>query len=232
MTRLRRHHRGLAALSETQACARAVPHGRPKLRRHHHRFGSRRLRHGHPRRPARLQDGHRRARLSRRHLPQLGLHPHQGAAALGRGLPLPAACQGLRPLGREGRLRCQGGGRALAQGGRAPQHRRRLPDEEEQDRRDLGRGDHRGAGQDRRQGLQERGAEGRARAGQLPGQAHHRRDRSPSARAAGHRARQEAGVDLLRGDGAAGDPEVAAGRSAPAPSASSSPRSSARWARR
>jgi hypothetical protein len=29
------------------------------------------------------EDRYRRARESRRHLPQLGLHPHQGAAALG-----------------------------------------------------------------------------------------------------------------------------------------------------
>ena len=36
----------------------------------------------------------------------------------------------------------------------------------------------------------------------LPGQAHHRRHRRAAARAARHRARQEAGVDLLRGDGA------------------------------
>ena len=82
------------------------------------------------------------------------------------------------------------------------------------------------------QGVEERGAQGRAGARHLPGQAHHHRHRRAAARAAGHRARQEAGVDLLRGDGAAGDPEVAAGRSARAPSASSSPRSSARWAPR
>ena len=45
----------------------------------------------------------------------------------------------------------------------------------------------------------------------LPGQAHHHRHRRAAARAARHRARREAGLDLLRGDGAAGDAEVAAG---------------------
>ena len=49
-------------------------------------------------------------------------------------------------------------------------------------------------------------------AGQLSGQAHHRRDRRAAARAAGARARQEAGVDLFRGDEPGQDAEVAAGR--------------------
>ncbi len=51
--------------------------------------------------PARLQDRDRREILSRRHLPELGLHPDQGAAALGRNLPLHAARQGLRPVRRK-----------------------------------------------------------------------------------------------------------------------------------
>ena len=38
---------------------------------------------------------------------------------------------------------------------------------------------------------------GRGRRGELPGQTHHRRDRRAAARAAGPRARQEAGLDLL-----------------------------------
>ena len=58
--------------------------------------GPGRLRRRHPRGAARPQDGGRGARASRRHLPQLGLHSHQGAAAVGRDLPLPAASQGLR----------------------------------------------------------------------------------------------------------------------------------------
>ncbi len=61
-------------------------HGRYRIRHHHHRLRAGRLCDGHPRRPARLQDGHRRARTSGRHLPQLGLHPDQGAAALRRNL--------------------------------------------------------------------------------------------------------------------------------------------------
>ena len=66
------------------------------FRHHHHRLRTGRLCHRDPRGAARLQDRDRRARLSRRHLPQLGLHPDQGAAALGRDLPLHAARQGLR----------------------------------------------------------------------------------------------------------------------------------------
>ena len=46
-----------------------------------------------------LQDGGGGARASGRHLPELGLHPDQGAAALGRDLPLHAARQGLRAVG-------------------------------------------------------------------------------------------------------------------------------------
>ena len=42
------------------------------------------------------EDGAGRARASGRHLPQLGLHPDQGAAALGRGLSPDAARRRLR----------------------------------------------------------------------------------------------------------------------------------------
>ena len=115
----------------------------------------------------------------------------------------------------------------------AAQRRRRLPDEEEQGRGDLGRGDDRrarqGHGRRRRKSEAPKGALGRRR---LSGQAHHRRDRRAAARAAGPRARQEADLDLFRGDGAGAHAEIAAGRSARAPSASSSPRSTARWAPR
>src|SRR6201995_1310447 len=48
-----------------------------------------------------------------------------------------------------------------SRGVEAPQGRRRLPDEEEQDHRDLGRGDDRRAGQDHGEGVEDRGAEGR-----------------------------------------------------------------------
>ncbi len=67
------------------------------------------------------------------------------------------------------------------------------------------------ARQDHGEGQQDAGAEGRARAGRLSGQAHHRRDRRAAARAAGARARQEAGLDLFRGDEPGQDAEVAAG---------------------
>ena len=88
--------------------------GRYIFRRHHHRLRSGRLRHRDPRRAARLQDRDRREVLSRRHLPELGLHPDQGAAALGRDLPLHAACQGLRPVGRQRLVRSESRGAALA----------------------------------------------------------------------------------------------------------------------
>ena len=83
-----------------------------------------------------------RARAPRRHLPELGLHPDQGAAALLRDLPPDAPRQGVRAQGRERRLRPRRGGQALARGRQAAQsggvgH----PDEEEQDRRGDGRGD-------------------------------------------------------------------------------------------
>ncbi len=42
--------------------------------------------------------------LSRRHLPELGLYPDQGVAALGRDLSHHAACQGLRAESRQHRL--------------------------------------------------------------------------------------------------------------------------------
>ena len=112
------------------------------------------------------------------------------------------------------------------------EQRRRLPDEEEQGAGDLGRGGDRCARQDHREGVEDRSAEGLARPGQLSGQAHHRGDRRAAARAARHRAGQETGVDLFRGDEPGQDAEVAAGRSAPARSASSSRRSTARWAPR
>ena len=53
-----------------------------------------------------------------------------------------------------------------------------------------------------------KGALGR---GRLSGKTHHPRDRRAAARAAGARARQEADLDLFRGDGAGQDAEVAAG---------------------
>ena len=122
------------------ARARRRPGGRHDLRHHHHRLGAGRLCDRHPRGAARLQDRDRRARLSRRHLFELGLHSDQGAAALGRNLPLHAARQGLRAVGRQRGVRSGRRGQALARRRRPDEFRRRLPDEEEQGQRDLGRG--------------------------------------------------------------------------------------------
>ncbi len=75
------------------------------------------------------------------------------------------------------------GGEALARHRQPDVERRRLPAQEEQGRRDLGRGEDRGEGEGhRREGRQR--AEGRARARRLFGEAHHHRDRRAPARAA------------------------------------------------
>ena len=151
------------------------------LRHHHHRLGTGRLCHRHPCGAAWLQDRDRRARFPRRHLLELGLHPDQGAAALGRDLPLHAARQGLRAQGGQRRLRSGRRDQALARRRRPHERRRRLPDEEEQGFGDLGRGHDRRARQDHREGQQDARAQGRARPGHLSGQAHHRRDRRAAA---------------------------------------------------
>src|SRR3546814_15961073 len=69
---------------------------------------------GDPRRATEAEDRGGGARAPRRHLPQLGLHPDQGAAALGRDLPHHAARRRLWPEGIERRLRPGAGGEALA----------------------------------------------------------------------------------------------------------------------
>ncbi len=189
------------------------------LRRHHHRLRPRRLCRGDPRRAARLQDGDRRARASGRHLLQLGLHPDQGAAALGRDLSLRRARQELRPEDRgQGQSRPQGDRRPLARHRAAHEWRRRLPDEEEQGRRHLGRGQAHQGQRNRRVEIDQEadGAAGAAAQehqgrGHLHRQAHHHRHRRAAARAARHRAGRQADLDLFRGDGADGDAEVAAG---------------------
>ena len=73
---------------------------------------------------------------------------------------------------------------ALARRRRPDEYRRRLPAEEEQGQRDLGRGDDRRARQAHRESVQDRSAERLARSGRLSGQAHHHRDRRAAARAA------------------------------------------------
>ena len=77
----------------------ASPNGRHILRRHHHRLRTWRLRHRDPGGAARVQDRDRRKILSRRRLPELGLHPDESAFALGRNFSLHAACEGLRAFG-------------------------------------------------------------------------------------------------------------------------------------
>ena len=104
------------------------------LRPHRHRRRARRLCRRHPRQPARPEDRHRRARGPGRHLPELGLHPDQGAAEVRRGLRAARPSGRLRPVGRRAGPRLRQGDRALAQGRQAALVRRRLPDEEAQDR--------------------------------------------------------------------------------------------------
>ena len=101
----------------------------------------------------------------------------------------------------------------------------KAPDEEAQDHRDRRRGQARRPGQARRS--EER--QGRRRAHR---QEHHPRHRRAGAHAARPRARRQAGLDLPRRDGAGGDAEIAAGHRHRAPSASSSPASTARSAPR
>ena len=76
-----------------------------QFRPHRHRRRARRLCRRDPRRPARHEDRDRRARAPGRHLPQLGLHPDQGAAALGRGQGAAAPPGRLRLRRRERQLR-------------------------------------------------------------------------------------------------------------------------------
>ena len=186
------------------------------LRHHRDRVRSRWLRDRHQGGAARLEDRDRGARASRRHLPQLGMHSHEGAAAFRRDFALCATCQGLRPPSRgQDQPRSCGRRAAFARRLEAPQRRRRLLDEEEQDRRDLGRGRDRRARQDHGRPLEEATDAARssrserdARLGQLRSQAHHHRDGRAPARPSGHRARREADLDLFRGDGAALDSEI------------------------
>ena len=109
--------------------------GSHDLRRRRDRRRPRRLCRGDPRGAARAQDRDRRARAPGRHLPQLGLHPDQGAAALGRDLPPDAPRQGVRPEGREHRLRPRRRGRSARAAWPSSCPAASAPDEEEQDRR-------------------------------------------------------------------------------------------------
>src|SRR5258705_11451636 len=68
--------------------ASRASHGRHQLRHPDHLFPPWPLRHRHPLRATRLQDRVHRPRLPVRHLPQLGLLFHEGAAAVGEELAL------------------------------------------------------------------------------------------------------------------------------------------------
>ncbi len=93
-----------------------------------------------------LKTGDRRARAARRHLPQLGLHPDQGAAALGRDLPPDAARQGLTACRREDRADLDAVVKRPAVAAQQSSGRH-APDEEEQDRRAHGQRQADGPGQ-------------------------------------------------------------------------------------
>ena len=131
------------------------------------------------------QLGFKTAIVEREHLGGIclnwGLHPDQGAAAFGRDSALCAARQRLRPRDRgQDRHRCGGCRQALARHLHAIEQRRRLSPEEEQSRRDLGRGDgHEGrrghCRRDEKTGDAAAGAatERHARRRHLPGQTYH-----------------------------------------------------------
>ena len=104
---------------------------------------------------------------------ELGLHPDQGAAALGGDLSLHAARQGLRPVGRERVVRSRRRREALARRRRPHERRRRLPDEEEQGHGDLGRGHDRRARQGHGRRSRRRPKRRRARSGAGAYQAKH-----------------------------------------------------------
>ena len=92
--------------------------------------------------------------------------------------------------------------------------RRRVPDEKEQGRRHLGRGDaFRSRRGHRHRDVKESSRRRTPAQGRLPtgiqGQEHHRRYRCPPARPAGDRAGRRAHLDLFRSDGAEGDPQIA-----------------------
>ena len=183
-----------------------------------------RLRGRDPRRATRRQGGPRRARAPGRHLPQLGLHPDQGAAAHRRGLPRHAARGRLRAHGEGRGLRPEESRAALAQDRRAPERGRQAPAQEEQSH------GLRWLGPPRRQGgLGTQGACGQGRQG---GRRHHRQARHPGhgrprAPAPGPGIRRQAGLDLQGGHGSRGLPRVAAGHRLGRQSASSSPASTA-----
>ena len=151
---------------------------RDGFRSGNHRRRAGRLCRRHPRGPTRHEDRDRRARASRRHLPQLGLHPDQGAAAHLGALHNHAPRVRVRAGLRQCSLRSCPRGRTQPQGGRAAVQRRRLSDAQEPGRGDQRNGAAQRAGAHRRDRHRRRGAP------RYRGQAHHRRHRRPRAHAA------------------------------------------------
>ncbi len=164
----------------------------------------RRLRRRDPRRAARHEDRGGGARSARRHLPQLGLHPDQGAAAHLRDQPPAAPPARLRFRRGGAALRDRQGGEALARGGEAAFAGRRVPAAQAQGHRDRR---HRQAGRQ----ADARGGEGRQAGRDAEIAAHHPGDRCARAAASGDRGRRQADLDLQGGDDPAVDAEVAAG---------------------
>ena len=176
-----------------------------------------------------LQDRRRReAEGARRHLPDLGLHPDQGAA---RARPRAEDRRRTRRSGasrsarRADRHRHGPGAGAQGQDRQRPDQGHRVPVQEEQDRLDQGHG--RLAGQ----AASVEVTEGDAQTLAAP-QGDHRRHRLAAAQRAGHRDRSQADHHERRGDRPEGGAEVDRRSWAAARSASSSRRSSAASAAR
>ena len=175
------------------------------LRPHRPRLGPRRLCRGDPRRAARPQDRDRRARDARRHLPQLGLHPDQGAAALGRDVPLhaatptPTASATSKPAFDLAKVvaRSRAVAKQLNQGVTHLMKKNKITVV-------MGEGKLTGKGKLTRH---RRGRQG----DRACRQAHHRRHRRPGARPAVRQGRRQAHLDLSPRDDPARDADRAAG---------------------
>ena len=120
-----------AAATRRNVAGRGRPDGGARVRSGGDRRRAGGLRRRDPGGAARHAHRAGRARASGRHLPQLGLHPDQGAAARGRDLPPDAQHRRLR-LQRQGvELRFRQSDQALAPGRRPAQPRRAASPEEE-----------------------------------------------------------------------------------------------------
>ena len=163
---------------------------------------------------------------ARRHLPQLGLHPDQGAAALGRDLPLHAARRGLRPRSPEkveadlAKVveRSRGVAKQLNQGVTHLMKKNKIAV-------------HMGDGHAHRAGQADRHRRGR-QGDRAHRQAHHRRHRRAGARPAVRQGRRQAHLDLSPRDDARRRCRPSCWSSARARSGSSSPASTTTWAPR